>query len=665
MSFAEDVRDIQANPPENVIAVEVSDYNLEVTLLNPCESFTLVFPDGYKTSYPKGEVSAVIYSNYEELKEGRLRDLIAQLNQKISCRVPREGTMSSDNFGEEDEELDDDSDGMLGAPSMEIDYEQPPHPQFLKDVQYVKDRYGPDFIDYDELKFLDTVVVTLRLQLDYLDGSVCRAWGLAPKKERKPLCLKLSFSRTGYIETSKHDAECYQEGREWCGLAGQLTRIIKNLLETLWKEQMSRGKPPPGLGQLVEMGFPEDKARETLDACEGDFVRASQFLAEGKDPVTVGKKKQKKTEGDGDDKKRIPIKQYGLLVQIMDYAHHRIPTCSEFCVICDKHHVFSSGAMLKASVCTREVCAFAFQQLKVGADAAQDIATDAGVVDLLVVLAKYACESSRWTLIFEPFPTIFDPDNPSKKILHPDKKNIEYAREIFKSFPKVRQLIQADAALEMKQRMDETSKWAYPLLQWIISSNTSHLVKLRSDSKQMIKSISTPHQFLMLSASLEKQNKFNELKKRHKTIFAFHGSSCENWHSILRNGLYNASGTKHQVNGAAHGAGIYLSPSASVSYGYSQLGVSENSSNSGRKNKDTDRLSDEFISEGFGCVAICEVVDHDIRRTGDIWVQPHSDHVVTRFFFAFDSNHQPNKYLNTEDKVLVEELRAAIETFQQ
>ncbi len=52
----------------------------------------------------------------------------------------------------------------------------------------------------------------------------------------------------------------------------------------------------------------------------------------------------------------------------------------------------------------------------------------------------------------------------------------------------------------------------------------------------------------------------------------YSGSHIENWHSIMRVGLINASGTKHQMHGAAYGSGIYLSPHASVSFGYSGMG---------------------------------------------------------------------------------------------
>ena len=44
----------------------------------------------------------------------------------------------------------------------------------------------------------------------------------------------------------------------------------------------------------------------------------------------------------------------------------------------------------------------------------------------------------------------------------------------------------------------------------------------------------TPFQYLLLSDSPEKEENFKRLKKEHGTVFAYHGSPIENWHSILR-----------------------------------------------------------------------------------------------------------------------------------
>ena len=131
-------------------------------------------------------------------------------------------------------------------------------------------------------------------------------------------------------------------------------------------------------------------------------------------------------------------------------------------------------------------------------------------------------------------------------------------------------------------------------------------------------------------------------------IFIFFRSGTENWFSILRNGLKNASGTKLQLNGAAYGSGvfylnlnlflftfyfyfyfyflfffvfiffflfskkIYLSTIASTSFGYSKM------HNYGGGNKKGNENSEQFLdSANFNCVALCEVInDSTLRKSG-------------------------------------------------
>jgi poly [ADP-ribose] polymerase 6/8 len=81
----------------------------------------------------------------------------------------------------------------------------------------------------------------------------------------------------------------------------------------------------------------------------------------------------------------------------------------------------------------------------------------------------------------------------------------------------------------------------------------------------------TPYQFLLLSSPLEQSKKFGELKAKHGTFYAWHGSSFGNWHCIVRIGLKNYSGTSLMSCGAAYGPGIYLSPSSATSFGYAKL----------------------------------------------------------------------------------------------
>jgi len=48
----------------------------------------------------------------------------------------------------------------------------------------------------------------------------------------------------------------------------------------------------------------------------------------------------------------------------------------------------------------------------------------------------------------------------------------------------------------------------------------------------------------------------------------------------------------------------------------------------------------QYINQkSFDCIALCEVINSPgLRKSGDIWVEPAEEHVVTRFFFVYPSN---------------------------
>uniref|UniRef100_A0A8C5AXI4 Poly [ADP-ribose] polymerase n=1 Tax=Gadus morhua TaxID=8049 RepID=A0A8C5AXI4_GADMO len=224
--------------------------------------------------------------------------------------------------------------------------------------------------------------------------------------------------------------------------------------------------------------------------------------------------------------KLVPIGDKGFLVQIMEYAEQRIPVLNEFCVVCDEPHVFENGPMLRPTVCERELCVFAFQTLGVMNEAADEIATGA------------------------------------------QKKDYDRVMRALDSLTSIREMTQAPY-LEIKKQMDKHDPLAHPLLQWVISSNRSHIVKL--PVPRQLKFMHTPHQFLLLSSPPAKESNFRAAKNLFGSTFAFHGSHIENWHSILRNGLVVASNTRLQLHGAIYGNGIYLSPLSSISFGYSGM----------------------------------------------------------------------------------------------
>uniref|UniRef100_A0AAZ3SIZ4 Poly [ADP-ribose] polymerase n=1 Tax=Oncorhynchus tshawytscha TaxID=74940 RepID=A0AAZ3SIZ4_ONCTS len=304
--------------------------------------------------------------------------------------------------------------------------------------------------------------------------------------------------------------------------------------------------------------------------------------------------------------------------QTMEYAEQRIPVLNEFCVVCDEPHVFQNGPMLRPTVCERELCVFAFQTLGVMNEAADEIATGAQVVDLLVSMCRSALESPRKVVIFEPYPSVVDPCDSQALAFNPRKKDYDRVMRALDSLTSIREMSQAPY-LEIKRQMDKHD----PL---------------------QLKFMHTPHQFLLLSSPPAKESNFRAAKNLFGSTFAFHGSHIENWHSILRNGLVVASNTRLQLHGAIYGSGIYISPMSSISFGYSgmnkkQLKVTskdETATNKSNLQSTKKGQQPQFLqSRNLKCIALCEVITSpDLHKHGDIWVVPNTDHVCTRFFFV-------------------------------
>uniref|UniRef100_A0A669D803 Poly [ADP-ribose] polymerase n=1 Tax=Oreochromis niloticus TaxID=8128 RepID=A0A669D803_ORENI len=325
--------------------------------------------------------------------------------------------------------------------------------------------------------------------------------------------------------------------------------------------------------------------------------------------------------------------------QIMKYSEQRIPTLNEYCVVCDEQHVFQNGSMLKPAVCTRELCVFSFYTLGVMSGAAEEVATGAEVVDLLVAMCRAALESPRKSIIFEPYPSVVDPNDPKTLAFNPKKKNYERLQKALDSVMSIREMTQG-SYLEIKKQMDKLDPLAHPLLQWIISSNRSHIVKL--PLSRQLKFMHTSHQFLLLSSPPAKEARFRTAKKLYGSTFAFHGSHIENWHSVLRNGLVNASYTKLQLHGAAYGKGIYLSPISSISFGYS-----------GRNGSSPFRPLSLILTV---------ITSKDLQKHGNIWVCPVSDHVCTRFFFVYEDGQVGDANINTQEPKVQKEIMRVIGT---
>lgn len=228
------------------------------------------------------------------------------------------------------------------------------------------------------------------------------------------------------------------------------------------------------------------------------------------------------------------------------------------------------------------------------------------VWEAIVAFTKAAINSQRYGDILTPYP-----------VCNGVNLDINKLRQLAQEIPPVKEII--------KLTTQVPPRVSY-LLNWIINSNRSVIKRIAKP----IPFMASAHQFIFIQSTQKHAATFQELKKTRRSLWAFHGSRPENWHSIIRNGLVNASGTKLQTTGAVYGPGIYLSPYASVSYKYSFM--------TGDRNPRTITEEDGIPHNGFACIAICEVINEGLKQSNNgIWVQPNESHVMTRFLFVFDT----------------------------
>uniref|UniRef100_A0A8B9RAA1 Poly(ADP-ribose) polymerase family member 6 n=1 Tax=Astyanax mexicanus TaxID=7994 RepID=A0A8B9RAA1_ASTMX len=452
------------------------------------------------------------------------------------------------------------------------------HPQLDADIEAVKDIYTESAVSIREYGTIDDVDIDLHINISFLDEEVATAWKVI---RTEPIILRLRFSLSQYLDGPEPSVDVFQpSNKDGFSLGLQLKKILSTFTSQQWKhlsneflkaQQEKRHSWFKAGGTIkkfragLSIFSPIPKYDPSLHHSPPLVSLCLSWLAgalshnalsslthqtvavpAGRAPAQITTRQLIElffSSQAGGHCKNIPTLEYGFLVQIMKYSEQRIPTLNEYCVVCDEQHVFQNGSMLKPAVCTRELCVFSFYTLGVMSGAAEEVATGAEVVDLLVAMCRAALESPRKSIIFEPYPSVVDPNDPKTLAFNPKKKNYERLQKALDSVMSIREMTQG-SYLEIKKQMDKLDPLAHPLLQWIISSNRSHIVKL---PLSRLKFMHTSHQFLLLSSPPAKEARFRTAKKLYGSTFAFHGSHIENWHSVLRNGLVNASYTKLQV----------------------------------------------------------------------------------------------------------------------
>uniref|UniRef100_A0A673YH29 Poly [ADP-ribose] polymerase n=1 Tax=Salmo trutta TaxID=8032 RepID=A0A673YH29_SALTR len=528
-------------------------------------------------------------------------------------------------------------------------------PQLDMDIDSVKAIYADTAVSVREHGSIDDVDVDMLINVSFLDDEVARAWKIIPTE---PIIVRLRFSLSQYLNGPAPSVEVFQpSNREGFSLGLQLQKVISSFVSQQWKylsnetltaQQKTRHtwfKPGgtikrfrAGLGIISHISESSGQEHVLKVKMIGPELKVNRLMNRTM-AYTI-----KNTRGE--------LLTYTTNGKVMKYAEQRIPTLNEYCVVCDERHVFQYASMLKPAVCSRELCVFSFYTLGVMAGAAEEVSNGAEVVDLLVAMCRAALESSRKSIIFEPYPSVVDPYNPKSLAFSPKKKSYDRLQKALDSIMTIREMTQGPYS-SIKKQMDTIDPLAHPLLQWITSSNRSHIVKLPLN--RQLKFMHTPHQFLLTSSPPAKEARFRVARKLHGSTFAFHGSHIENWHSILRNGLVNASCTKLQLHGAAYGKGQHhVTTKQELVERYNRINTIQQ----------VQQGQSRFLqSRNLNCIALCEVItSKDLQKHGDTWVCPISDHVCTRFFFVYENGQVGDADINTQDIRIEQEIIRVIGT---
>lgn len=232
---------------------------------------------------------------------------------------------------------------------------------------------------------------------------------------------------------------------------------------------------------------------------------------------------------------------------------------TEFCTIC--HTPWHHGSK----------CPLYIQKMREGNTLEEALKNRPGVVDLLISLFYASAKSGR---TFE----LASPDGIYYYIIillkidvqvYDNNAIIQYREKssldrVIERIPPVKKMIEWTNENRLQQRLKELDPGLYNLLSWIVIGSDNDIVQVRPNQLSCIDC--EYYRVFYINKSVN-ESSFQINKSRDGgSYMAFHGSSFGDWHSILRNGLKVMSNTKYLLNGAAHGSGIYHSPTLLYQY---------------------------------------------------------------------------------------------------
>ena len=505
--------------------------------------------------------------------------------------------------------------------------------------------------------FQGIAMVKLEVDLSFLDLSE-ETLDMMGFTLDEILTVNLSYRRGTLIDTAEFgywtsrlfkdvEIECLQGARlESFGCKEYVPGLVKAFFTTMNQKILSleENVRPPGdsldeftywdvkvaptvVDSLVEMGYSRSDSMRALQESAGSIDLAVESL------LNMPQKRPKV-------EKESPMHWiqevsantwYNLLFSIRE----ALVQCTNLCIFCYKKHPIDS---FRLRACTEDICEFRFDEIA-GFSVFAELRNHLESMQTDISIAAIAANSGRAQNVFEPFPSFLLIDRQIRgksgflsRDVHkytPDmdkNKNLDKLKRLIASIPSPRWLLAAstdEKSLQENLNRNEGGREVYKMLRFIVATN--RLIVQQLTGSQRIPNLPNElEQFIVTSHSPVTLRAFNEAKTNHGSFYAFHGSSIENWYSIIRNGLRNMSSSHMMTAGAAYGAGIYAAENMGTSLGYCGY-----TSSSATHIWQHNNLDNKHI------MAIIEVINKNEYKHGGIYVIPNDQDVIIRYLLIF------------------------------
>ncbi|KIY71906.1 hypothetical protein CYLTODRAFT_389638 [Cylindrobasidium torrendii FP15055 ss-10] len=311
-----------------------------------------------------------------------------------------------------------------------------------------------------------------------------------------------------------------------------------------------------------------------------------------------------------------PSADINLMSTAFSYLVRRMTLCTRYCLICH-NRLDTDYEALKPYVCDKNLCAYQYYTQNRGPKLEYEILHNPQTVDLLVSIAYCSAAEgvlddfpvgmglrvplpAQSTLIAQPNNrysaahqyAIQQPASDPPKQLQPDNSGLVEFDELSNQQKRASVAFLIDslpAVDDMRKHLERKVKpgkskpkltevdpatlpAAWSTLRWCVASCTAYLEPMAADEqignldpswKQFRFTVGAPDMEARFKGAADDAKKRDQNARKFPTLYAFHGSSMRNWHSIIRHGLW----FKNVANGRAFGDGVYLAKAAETSMG--------------------------------------------------------------------------------------------------